>query len=149
MDNKDKQILEILQIEGRISNVKLAEKIDLTPPATLERVKKLEESGYITGYSAEVDSGKLDYRVPVLIAVTLVKHEKEEIENFMNFMKNCPEIVGYYHVTGIYDYILKVQKRDIKDLQDFLINRLTGLKGIDKAETFLILEEYSSPVPIS
>lgn len=148
MDKKDLQILTLLQENAKISNVKLAEEIGLTPPATLERVKKLEESGFITGYTARIDRDKLGYKVPVLIAVTLMKHQKQNIQAFVDFLRSTPEIVAYFHVTGAYDYLLQVNMQDIKSLHNFLVNKLTGNEGIDKAETFLIMEEYHSPQPI-
>jgi Lrp/AsnC family leucine-responsive transcriptional regulator len=148
MDKKDQKILTLLQENAKISNVKLAEEIGLTPPATLERVKKLEETGLITGYYARVDRDKLGFKVPVLIAVTLMKHQKQNIQAFVDFMHKTPEIVTYFHVTGAYDYLLQVNMQDIKALHHFLINKLTGNEGIDKAETFLIMDEVHAPLPI-
>lgn len=148
IDAKDRQILILLQQNAKISNVKLAEEIGLTPPATLERVKKLEESGLIAGYYARLDADKLGYKVPVLIAVTLMKHQKQSIQSFVEFLQATPEVTNYFHVTGAYDYLLQVNMKDINDLQNFLINKLTGMKGISKAETFLIMEQYHAPLPI-
>lgn len=148
MDAKDRQILVLLQGNAKISNVKLAEEIGLTPPATLERVKKLEESGLIEGYFTRLDGNKLGYKVPVLIAVTLMKHQEQNIQDFVAFLQAAPEVTNYYHVTGAYDYFLQVNMKDINDLRNFLIHKLTGKKGISKAETFLIMEQYHAPLPI-
>jgi len=148
IDARDRQILMLLQRNAKISNVKLAEEIGLTPPATLERVKKLEESGLIEGYYARLDADKLGYKVPVLIAVTLMKHQKQSIQSFVEFLQATPEVTNYFHVTGAYDYLLQVNMKDIKDLQNFLINKLTGKKGISKAETFLIMEQYHAPLSV-
>ncbi len=148
MDSKDGQILRLLQKNAKISNVKLAEEIGLTPPATSERVKKLEETGLIEGYHARLDGNKLGYKVPVLIAISLVRHQEKDIKDFVRFLKTTPEITHYYHVTGAYDYLLQINMKDINDLRDFLINKLTGKKGINKAETFLIMDEFHSPLPV-
>jgi len=146
MDQKDFLILDILQKTAKISNVKLAQAIGLTPPATLERVKKLEEGGWIRGYQAVLDREKLGFPVPVLIAITLVKHQKTDISSFIDFLRRTPQIVSYFHVTGVYDFLLRVNARDIGHLQDFLVHTLTGKEGLNRVETFLIMEEVHKPI---
>ncbi len=139
MDNLDKKILMILQENGKISNVALAKEIGLTPPATLERVRKLEDGGYIKGYKAVLDYAKLDRGLSCIIALTLVKHGKRNMSLLDEHLKNLPEVEKIYHVTGRFDYILKVNLKDVQELRGLMVDRLTNIDIIDRAETLIIL----------
>ncbi len=139
MDRIDRKILQILQENGRISNVSLAKQVGLTPPATLERVRKLEENGYIQSYHARLDVNKLGKGLSCIIALNLVRHEQRSIHEFEEELKNLKEIEEIYHVTGRFDYFIKVNLKDVKALREFLVNKLTKIKRVDKAETFIIL----------
>lgn len=139
MDKVDRKILTILQENGRISNVALSKLIGLTPPATLERVRKMEENGYIKSYHARLDMKKLGKTLSCLIALNLVRHEQKSIHEFEDELKELKEIEEIYHVTGRFDYIVKVNVRDVEELRNFLVEKLTKIKRVDKAETFIIL----------
>ncbi|GAB4176682.1 MAG: leucine-responsive transcriptional regulator Lrp [Calditrichia bacterium] len=139
MDKIDKTILTILQENGRISNVALAKTVGLTPPATLERVRKLEEAGYITGYHARLNVVKLGKGLSCIIALNLVRHEQKSIHEFEEDLKQLNEVEEIYHVTGRFDYLIKVNVTDVQELRNFLVDKLTKIKRVDKAETFMIL----------
>ncbi len=143
MDDIDLKILEILQNNAKISNINISKKIGLTAPSTLERVKKLEELGIIEGYYTKFKKEELGYSLAVFIEISLVKHTAEYIRAFINVIKNIPEIIEYYHVTGRSDFLIKAYAKDIKHLQDFLINKLSSWEVISRAETFMILEEQN------
>lgn len=139
MDRIDKKILQILQENGRISNVALAKLIGLTPPATLERVRKLEDSGYIQSYHAKLDLKKLGKGLSCIIALNLVRHEQKSIHEFEEELKGLKEVEEIYHVTGRFDYLIKVNVKDVSELRSFLVDKLTRIQRVDKAETFIIL----------
>ncbi|NIO02242.1 MAG: winged helix-turn-helix transcriptional regulator [Candidatus Latescibacteria bacterium] len=135
----DRQILEILQEEGRIPNVQLAAKVGLSPPAVLERVRKLEERGIIEKYVALVDNKKVGLGTVAFVAVSLNLHQKDSIENFHKFVGDCSDVLECHHLAGAEDYLLKIYSHDIDDYEDFLLNTLTRTKGIDKVRTMFVL----------
>lgn len=135
----DRQILDILQGQGRITNVQLAEMVGLSPPAVLERVRKLEEKEVITRYVAVIDNRKVGIGTVAFVSVSLNLHQKDSIENFQNFIDDCDNVRECYHVAGGEDYLLKVYSKDIDDYEHFLINSLTRIKGIDRVKTMFVL----------
>ncbi|OQX82837.1 MAG: hypothetical protein B6D63_07110 [Candidatus Latescibacteria bacterium 4484_7] len=144
----DKKILEILQEKGRIPNVQLASEVGLSPSAVLERVRKLEERGIIQRYVAIVDNKKVGLGTVALVAVSLNLHQKDAIENFHTFIKKCRKVLECYHLAGVEDYILKVLSRDIYDYEDFLLNTLTKIVGVDKVKTMFVLSTLKKETAI-
>lgn len=141
MDSIDIKIVEILKQNGRISNKNLAEQIGLNPSSTLERVKKLEEKGVIQGYSANLDYNKMGYATTAIIQIALDKHNREIIKQFIKHVSSLKEVTELYHISGQYDYMLKIYVENNKQLQLFLIENLTSFEHISKTETLLIFEE--------
>jgi Lrp/AsnC family leucine-responsive transcriptional regulator len=135
----DRQILEILQRQGRIPNVQLAAEVGLSPPAVLERVRKLEERGIIERYVALVDNKKVGLSTVAFVAVSLNLHQKDSIENFHGFVSECGKVLECYHIAGTEDYLLKIYSRDIDDYEHFLLNTLTKIEGIDRVKTMFVL----------
>ena len=135
----DKRILEILQTQGRVSNVQLAAEVGLSPSAVLERVRKLEERGIIERYVTILDNRKLGLGTIAFVAVSLNLHHQDSIENFHEFVRANANILECFHVAGSEDYLLKVYTRDVEDYERFLLTRLTRTKGIDKVKTMFVL----------
>ena len=150
LDELDISILEILQLEARISNAELARRVNLSPPATLARVRRLEENGYIERYVALVNRRQAGYDMFCFVRVSLQLHDIEQVTGFREAVQHMPEVMECHHVTGDYDYILKVVARNTQDLEDFLINRLTPIPGVARIYTSLVLNEVKSStrVPI-
>jgi Lrp/AsnC family leucine-responsive transcriptional regulator len=144
----DRQIVEILQEQGRISNVHLAERVGLSPPAVLERVRKLEEKEVITGYTALVDNKKVGMGTVSFVAVSLNLHQKDSMENFHAFVDECSSVRECYHIAGTDDYLLKVYTRDIDDYENFLLHSLTRIKGIDRVKTMFVLSTLKREISI-
>jgi len=137
-------ILNILQTDGRISNAELARRIDLSPPATFARVKSLEEQGYIRGYVALADAEKLGFDLLCFVRVTLQLHNLEQVQAFRQAIQAMPEVLECHHVTGDYDYLLKVALRGRKDLERFLVEALTPAPGVARIHTNLVLSEIKA-----
>jgi len=148
LDELDSTILEILQSEARISNTELARRVNLSPPATLARVRRLEEAGYIERYVALVDRRRIGYDMFCFVRVSLQLHDIEQVTGFREAVQQMPEILECHHVTGDYDYILKVVARNTKDLEHFLINQLTPIPGVARIYTSLVLNEVKSSTVI-
>jgi Lrp/AsnC family transcriptional regulator, leucine-responsive regulatory protein len=139
LDETDLRIISILQENGRVTNVELARMNDLAPSSMLERVRRLEERGIITGYRAVLDGKSLGFQVEATVMVTLDRHREGAIDEFEEGVQSVDEIRACHHVTGRYDYILQVVCRDIQHLGEFLKHELGALKGVEKLETFLSL----------
>ena len=144
MDELDEAILNILQTDGRISNVDLANRINLSPPAVHARLKRLEERGYIRQYVALLNRERIGYDMLCFINVSLQLHQLEHVENFKKVMLEMPEVLECHHLTGEFDYLLKVVVSSRKDLEQFVVNQLTPVPGLARIHTSLVLTEIKS-----
>ena len=140
LDAVDRKILTILQSNGRITNVKLAADVGLSPPTVLDRVRKLEEAGVIDRYVALVDADKVGCGLVAFIQVSLAFHKPEQLGRFREAMIALPEVLECYHVAGQEDFLLKVVERDIKSLRELLVNKLTSLQGVQRVNTMIVFE---------
>ncbi|MFN2224194.1 MAG: Lrp/AsnC family transcriptional regulator [Candidatus Promineifilaceae bacterium] len=143
-DELDLAILRELQADGRISNVELAQRINLSPPATHTRLKRLQEQGTIRQYVALVDQEQLGYDMTCFVNIGLSLHQVEELESFRAIINEMPQVLECYHVTGEFDYLLKVVVRNRKDLQRFVVQELTPIHGVARIYTSLVLSEVKS-----
>ena len=150
LDEIDHQILALLQDDGRISNAELARRIDLSPPATYMRVKSLEEQGYVRRYVALLEPEKVGYDLMCFVQVTLQLHSMEQIQIFRQVIQGMSEVLECHHVTGEYDYLLKVVLRNRKELEVFLLERLTPVPGVARIHTSMVLSEvkYTTALPM-
>ena len=139
LDPTDKKIVETLQENGRMTNVDLARANDLAPSSMLDRVRRLEERGVITGYRAELDPKMLGYNAQAWVAINLDRHQAGPIDIFENKIRAIPEVVTCSHVTGRYDYLVHLAVRDIDHLGSLIKHTLAGIAGVEKQETFLVL----------
>ncbi|MCQ3928901.1 MAG: Lrp/AsnC family transcriptional regulator [Chloroflexi bacterium] len=139
MDKKDRQILEVLQQDGRIAHTRLAEIVDLSAPAVLARVRKLEEQGIIQGYQAIVDPASVGNPLICYVGVTLVHHQREPLQQVSARIREFPQVLEAYHLTGSTDYLLKVAVPSIQALENFLMEELTIIPGVDKVHTSMVL----------
>jgi len=141
LDKLDTEILEILQTEGRISNAELARRVNLSPPATLVRIRRLEESGYIQRYVTLLDRQQAGYDLLCFVRVSLQLHDVEQVMGFREAVQQLPEVLECHHVTGDYDYLLKVVAQNTRDLENFLLHQLTPIPGVARIYTSLVLNE--------
>lgn len=144
LDQTDSTILELLQADASISNVKLAEKIGLSPAATLARVKKLEQERVIQQYTAVIDKEKLGYSLLCMVQVSLETHQVDLVNQFREKIQIMPEVLECYFLTGQSDYLLKVVVKDRSALEYFLVNTLTPAAGVSKLQTSIVLSEVKS-----
>jgi DNA-binding Lrp family transcriptional regulator len=144
LDTLDKSVLRALQLDGRLSNVELAQKVSLSPPAALNRLRRLEKDGYIRRYTAVVDREKAGYDLLCFVHISLQMHQLEQVEKFRKLMRQMPEVLECHHITGEYDYLLKVALRNSKDMERFVVDRLTPIHGVSRIHTSLVLTEVKS-----
>ena len=131
LDRFDRQILQVLQQEGRISNQELADRIGLSPSPCLRRVRSLEESGLITGYRALVNGEALGLSLTALIHISMDQHTPERFNHFEAAVSEIPEVMECLMITGqSADYQLKVVAKDMVSYQELLLNRITRITGV-------------------
>ncbi|MBK7355589.1 Lrp/AsnC family transcriptional regulator [Propionivibrio sp.] len=140
IDRFDRQILQILQTEGRISNQDLADRIGLSPSPCLRRVRTLEDSGVIAGYRALLNAKALGYTLMALIYISMDKHTPERFEHFENEISLISEVLECLLVTGQdADYQIKVVVRDMDAYQELLLNRITRIQGVTGVHSSFVL----------
>ncbi|MBT5483975.1 MAG: Lrp/AsnC family transcriptional regulator [Gammaproteobacteria bacterium] len=151
LDRTDKRILGELQINGRISNQELADKVGLSPSPCLRRVKQLEDEGIIEGYAALVNASKLGLKMMALIQIRMDRHTPERFEEFERTIKDYPQVLECILITGqTADYQVKVIVRDMEEYQDFLLNKITPLPGVSDVHSSFILRQvmHTTALPI-
>lgn len=149
-DSTDAAILRILQRDGRISTVDLAERLRLSPTATAERLKRLTRESYITGYGARLDPAKLDLGLLVFIEVLLDKTTGAVFDRFSEEVRRVPEILECHMVAGGFDYLLKARVKDMTAYRRFLGQVMVDLPGVKETRTYAVMEEVKtdSPLPV-
>jgi Lrp/AsnC family leucine-responsive transcriptional regulator len=130
LDDLDRAILRELQNNARLSNAELAERVGLSPSPCWQRVRRLEENGFIEGYVAVLDQKLLGVPDTVIIEVTIERHEEDALEKFGRALINLPEVLEAYLTTGEYDYFVKVAVAGTEGYERFLRERLYRIPGI-------------------
>lgn len=142
LDHYDRQILDVLQQDGRISNQDLADRIGLSPSPCLRRVRALEEAGLIIGYRALLDGKKLGLSLMALIGISMDQHTPERFANLEASIAEIPEVLECLLITGQQsDYQLKVVVRDMDAYQDLLLNKITRITGVTGVHTSFVLRK--------
>ncbi len=148
MDELDRSILRVLQVNGRISNADLARQINLSPPAVHARMKRLEQQGIIQKYVALLDREQVGYDMLCFINVSIAMHQREYVDNFRQLVRDMSEVLECHHLTGEYDYLLKVVVRSRRDLERFVVDRLTPIPGMARIHTSLVLAEVKATTAV-
>ncbi|HIC56307.1 MAG TPA: Lrp/AsnC family transcriptional regulator [Acidobacteria bacterium] len=150
LDSIDRNILVVLQKDGRLSNTQLAERVGLTPAPCLRRVRALEEAGVIQKYAALVDSHALALGVTVFAQVTLDKQVKDQLEVFEQSVGKWPEVMDCYLMTGDSDYLLRIVLPDVEAYERFLNEALTQVPGVASIKSSFALRQvkYSTALPL-
>ncbi len=141
MDRIDRKILSILQEDGRIANLKLAEAVALSPTAVLARVQRLTRDGYILGYEARLNPLKLGAGMLVFVEVLLDRTTPNVFDQFKAAVQVHPEIMECHMVAGGFDYLLKTRSADMNAYRVFAGNVLWQLPGVRETRTYAVMEE--------
>lgn len=147
-DPIDFQILRELQADGRMTNVELAQRVGLTAPPCLRRVRALEESGVITSYHAELDAVSLGFGITVFAMVSLRSQAESDLEAFESHVSALPEVRECYMLNGEIDFILKIVARDLQSFQRFLTSRLTSAPNVSSVKTSLTIRRSKNAVGV-
>jgi Lrp/AsnC family leucine-responsive transcriptional regulator len=151
LDKTDKLILQHLQRDARISNIELAEKVHLSPTPCARRVKQLEESGIIKRHVTILDPEKLGLDLMAMVSVTMDTHTADHFDKFEKALLELPEVMECYVVTGQdSDFLIKVLVRDMRHYEEFLLRRLTKIKGVTGVHSSFVLRQpinsYQMPI---
>lgn len=141
LDRIDRKILSILQEDGRIANLKLAEAVALSPTAVLARVQRLTREGYILGYEARLNPMKLGAGMLVFVEVLLDRTTLNVFDQFKAAVQVHPEIMECHLVAGGFDYLLKTRAADMNAYRVFAGNVLWQLPGVRETRTYAVMEE--------
>ncbi|MXP64957.1 winged helix-turn-helix transcriptional regulator [Roseomonas sp. M0104] len=149
MDDTDKRLLRLLQKDGRMTNVELSRQAHLSPPATHERVRRLQKEGVIEGYTVRLNPARLDRALLIFVEVTLDRTSTRVFEDFAAAVRRTPEIMECHMVAGGFDYLIKVRVRDMAAYRAFLGATLVALPGIRQTHTYTVMEEVKSTTEIT
>lgn len=141
LDSIDRQIIALLQSNGKMNNKEVAGKIGLSVTPTFERIKRLERMGVIRGYTAIIDRKAIGKELKVICHVSLKSHEKEGIDVFESAVKELPEVRHAYHVAGATDYMLVIEVENMEVYQDFLKNQLARIPHIGQVNSSFVMSE--------
>jgi DNA-binding Lrp family transcriptional regulator len=139
IDLKSREILRILQADGRISNIDLAARVALSPSACLRRVQELERSGVISGYRAVVDREKLGSGFAAYVAVGLSDHSKKSQEAFEQAMAASPQVRECHNVAGVYEYLLRVEVADLASYKTFHTDILGTVPKVNSITSYMVM----------
>ena len=149
LDYKDKHLLEELQKNSRITNAELAKRIGLSPSSTLERVKKLEISGFIDKYNAILNPRKAGYSCFTFVEVKLARHGETPVENFISSIALIPEVLECHHITGEADFLLKVVTKDIPAYEELILHQLSALTNVQTMKTSVVLSTFKNETKLT
>ncbi len=144
IDRIDRNILDELQKNGRLSNVELSKRVGLSPTPCLERVKRLESEGYITGYKAMLNPQLLDAALLVLVEITLTKTSPDVFDDFSKAVSELDVIQECHLVSGNFDFLLKTRVKDMKAYRELLGDTLLRLPAVSESRTYVVMEEVKS-----
>ena len=144
LDLIDTQILDLLQHDARVTTKELADKLGLTITPVSVRIKKLEEAGYIKRYVAILDRDKVGKALIAFTSIQLREHSQTALRTFEQKSVKFKEVMECYRLTGNFDFLLKIAIHDMKEYNDFLMNKLSTLPNIGSVQTYFVLSEGKS-----
>lgn len=141
LDKKDLQILRTLQVNARLTTKELAARVNLSSTPVFERLKRLENGGYIKKYIAVLDAEKLNLGFVVFCRVKLSKLNREIATKFTRIIQDIPEVTECYNISGSYDYLLKIHAPNMKYYQEFILNVLGTIDSLGSLESTFVMDE--------
>lgn len=148
-DEIDKKLIELLQKDCKQTNKELSIKLNLSVTAVYERIKKLEREKVIDRYVALVKKEKVDKAFVAFCHVKLVQHSQNYVMKFEKEVTNLPEVLECYHISGDYDYLLKVIVKDMQAFREFIVNKLTIIEHIGSTHSMFVINEVKQTTAIN
>ena len=150
LDQTDRRILALLQQDAKFTNKEIAARLGMTTTPVYERIKKLDEQGFIQKYVGLLDRQKLGYTVLSFCNISLKEHAQPYLQKFEREVLTLTEVQECYHIAGMYDYLLKVVARDMAAYQHFIANKLAALENIGNVQSSFVMMEIkcSTEIPV-
>jgi DNA-binding Lrp family transcriptional regulator len=145
LDRIDFALLRLLRKNARLPNKDLAQKVGIAPSTALERVRRLRQSRAILGYHAEIAPAAVGIGLQAMVSVRLARHSRELVDSFHDHVMQLPEVLAFYHVAGVDDFLVHVGVRDSGHLRDFALTAFTERPEVSHIETRLIFEFRRNP----
>jgi len=147
-DEIDKKLLEFLQQDSKQTNKELSNKLNLSVTAVYERIKKLEREGVISKYVALIKKEKVEKAFVAFCHIKLVKHSQDYVMKFEKEVANLNEVLECYHISGDYDYLLKVLVKDMQAFREFMVKKLTTINHIGSTHSMFVINEVKQTTVI-
>ncbi len=150
LDNTDRRIIDLLQSDAKLTNKEVAAQLNMTTTPVYERIKRMEEDGYIRKYVALADKDKLGLSILAFCNVSLKEHARDYLLNFETQVRSLPEVIECYHIAGLFDYLLKVVVPDMPAYHDFIVKKLATFDYIGNVQSMFVMTEikYSTKLPV-
>jgi Lrp/AsnC family leucine-responsive transcriptional regulator len=149
LDRTDRRILDCLQTDGRLSNVALARKVNLTATPCLERVRRLERDGYIRGYTAVLDPAMVGAGLLVFVEITLSHTSRNVFRKFRKEVCELHEVLDCHLVSGNFDYLIKARVRNMKQFRELLGEKILSLPGVNGSRSYVVMEEVKETLNLA
>ena len=146
IDAVDRQIIEQLQLNGRMTNAELAERVGIAPSTCVARVRSLVSRGIITGFSASVDPAVMGMTLQVLVSVTIRSGARQRISEFSEELRALPEVLQLFFLGGVEDFIIHLAARDSDHVRDFVMEHLSAHPAVSSTRTSIVFSHHQNPV---
>lgn len=148
LDETDKKILRLLQNDSKMSVKDIGERVNLSSTPVFQRIKRLEKVGVIESYGVAINADKMGPRTLVFMEVNLKIHNQGELEDFERTMNRMDEVLACYHITGKYDYLLKISIKDMSEYRQFIMDKFSKIKNVDSLTSSITLKEVKKDVGV-
>ncbi|MCF7568005.1 Lrp/AsnC family transcriptional regulator [Sabulilitoribacter arenilitoris] len=148
-DDIDKRLLFYLQKDSKQTNKELSNKLNLSVTAVYERIKKLEKRGYVDKYVALINKEKVDKAFVAFCHIKLVKHSQDYVVSFEKEVNRLNEVLECYHISGDYDYLLKVLVKNMEAFREFMVKKLTTINHIGSTHSMFVINEVKHTTAIN
>ncbi len=148
LDKTDRRILHELHRDGRIANVALAKRVNLSASPCLERVRRLEREGFIRGYTAVLDPQRLDAALLVFVEISLNRTSGDAFKTFRKSIMRLPEVLDCHLVSGNFDYLIKARVKDMAEYRALLGEKLLSIPAVQGSRTYVVMEEIKESLSL-
>ena len=146
IDAVDRQIIEQLQLNGRMTNAELAERVGIAPSTCVACVRSLVSRGIITGFTASVDPAVMGMTLQVLVSVTIRSGARQRISEFSEELRALPEVLQLFFLGGVEDFIIHLAARDSDHVRDFVMEHLSAHPAVSSTRTSIVFSHHQNPV---
>lgn len=148
LDDVDRQIIDQLQSNGRMTNAELAERVGIAPSTCVARVRNLVTRKVITGFSASVDPSVTGMTLQVLVSVTIRSGARQRISEFSEELRALPEVMQLFFLGGVEDFIIHLAARDSDHVRDFVMEHLSAHPAVSSTRTSIVFSHHNNPVRV-